>query len=382
MRINRNMCFAMLFVLVLKTSVFAQIQEPFEKKFKINGDFRYRFEQDWNSRFDDGTYRTDRFRMRFRLRLGFTYQLNEYIQFGGKARTGVANNMQSPHINVGYNGFTSAPFNISRAYLKANYKWLWGWVGKNSYPFWKQNELFWDDDVNPEGVTIGGKISHGNLKINPTLGYYVTNHEQVVEYVDGIMVMAQLAAVLKASDKVTLDIATAYNQMNNIFEKPEHLGGTARIDYKFIITGVRAKISYKLPLELGVDYVVNIEDYSSNPAIADHYKDQKTGFVGHIQIGQLKNKGDWLLGYYYAYKQKYSVVDYYGEDDWVRWGNVDRNRNTNYSGHEFRLAYTLTPKFTVMLRAYRVESLVKRLENNAIATETGNRIRLDFDISF
>ncbi len=370
------------FVLTLEVPVMAQMQEFSKKKLNLTGDFRYRFEQDWNSRFDDGTYRIDRFRMRFRLRFAFTYQVHKYVHFGGGVRTGVATNMQSPHINVGYNGFTSAPFNIDKAYIKGSYKWLWGWLGKNSFPFWKQNELFWDDDVNPEGVTIGGKFSKGNLKLNPTIGYYVTNHDQLVEYVDGTMIMAQIAGTHKINDKLTMDIAVAYNQMDNIFDIPEHLGGTKRINYKFIIVGARAKISQKRPLELGLDYFGNMEDYTNNPNIENHYKDQKNGFVGHIQVGNSTDKGDWLFGYYFAYKQKYSVVDYYGEDDWVRWGNVDRNRNTNYSGHEFRLAYTIAPGFIAMLRAYTVEAIVKRLENNAITTETGSRIRLDIDIEF
>ncbi len=369
-------------MLVLLATVLVKAQSTPRKKLEFSGDFRYRFEQDWNSRLDDGTFRTDRFRMRYRLRLGFKYQLNEFFYFGGRVRTGIASNMQSPHINVGYNGFISAPFNISKAYLGGKYKDLWWWVGKNSYPFWKQNELFWDDDVTPEGITLGGKFTSGVLLINPTIGYYITNHNQQVDYVDGTMAIVQLAAVLKVSNRITLDMAMAYNQMDNIFDKPEHLGGTQRIDYKFIISGARARINTKLPFELGVDYVVNIEDYNNNPAINNHYKDQKISFVGHLQIGKSKNKGDWLLGYYYAFKQKYSVVDYYTEDDWVRWGNIDRNRNTNYTGHEARFGYTFAPKFNMVLRAYTVEAIVKRLENNAIATETGNRIRLDLNIKF
>jgi len=96
----------------------------------------------------------------------------------------------------------------------------------------------------------------------------------------------------------------------------------------------------------------------------------------------LSSKGDWLVAYYFTSKQKYSVVEYYAEDDWVRWGDINRNRNTNFSGHELRFAYNIHKNFNVMTRFYTVEALVPRLENSASTVETGNRIRMDFNIKF
>lgn len=41
-----------------------------------------------DSRNDNGSNRKDRFRMRYRLRLGFGYQVTEFVTFGARLRTG------------------------------------------------------------------------------------------------------------------------------------------------------------------------------------------------------------------------------------------------------------------------------------------------------
>ncbi|MDH3604321.1 MAG: substrate-binding domain-containing protein, partial [Candidatus Tectomicrobia bacterium] len=47
------------------------------------------------------------------------------------------------------------------------------WAGRNSLPFWKQNELFWDDDVTPAGAGFNYKneFEDGFLEVNA--GYLV-----------------------------------------------------------------------------------------------------------------------------------------------------------------------------------------------------------------
>lgn len=364
---------------------------------RFYGDFRYRFEHDWDSRNDDGSFRKDRFRMRYRLRLGFEYAPTEHIYFGGRIRTGVPTNMQSPHVNVGYNGFGLAPLNVDRAYLGGKYDYVWWWFGKNRFPLWKQNELFWDDDVMPAGVAVGGTIPAGRrVAINPTVAYFVPNHEQVLEYPNAHMAMGQVHVVVEAGRLVTVDVASAYLHLNRIFVTPQHLereflwstGGDTpdRLRYQFLVSGARVKVAtnirkYPLPVSVGVDHVVNLADYGDN-GVPAHYRDQKSLYVGHVRVGQLTALGEVLLGYYYTHKEKYSVVDYYGEDDWVRWGNIHRNRNTNYSGHEVRAAVAFGRRLNAVLRFYAVEALVARLENDATHTESGNRVRLDFNARF
>jgi len=372
-------------------------------RFRLSGDFRFRTEHDWDSRFDDGSFRRDRFRFRYRLRLGLEFAATKTLSFGVVARTGVPTNMQSPHVNVGYNGYGMAPLNLGRAYARGDYRYLWWWVGKNTFPGFRQDEMFWDDDVTPEGVAMGGDVKVNDaLAIRPTVAYFVPDHEQILDYPDSRMVFAQLWLPIHAGRHLDLDLAGSYMYTQRIFLTPQHLGrdlwdqgGPAglRIDHDFIYSQARltakTKVkNYALPVVVGFDHVRNVEDYANVDAVPDHYKDQKNMYVANARIGHAaaiggsSKRGDWYAGYTFAWKEHHSVVSYFGEDDWVRWGNIHRNRNTNYRGHEARGVLALGPHINLMLRLYFVRGLVRRLENDATTTETGSRVRLDLNVRF
>ncbi len=70
-------------------------------KLSFNADFRFRVEQDWNSRKSDGSYRDNRTRLRFRARVGFHYQLNDWASFGARICTGNPLKQQYPQITLG-----------------------------------------------------------------------------------------------------------------------------------------------------------------------------------------------------------------------------------------------------------------------------------------
>lgn len=46
--------------------------------------------------------------------------------------------------------------------------------------------------------------------------------------------------------------------------------------------------------------------------------DEKTGYVLGLNLGGLKQKKDWLVGYYYAHIEKFAVVARLAQDDWLR----------------------------------------------------------------
>ena len=56
----------------MSTTIAAQT-DSILSKLSFNGDFRFRVEQDWNSKKSDGTFRDDRTRLRYRLRAGVEY---------------------------------------------------------------------------------------------------------------------------------------------------------------------------------------------------------------------------------------------------------------------------------------------------------------------
>lgn len=352
-----------------------------ERKLMFLGDFRFRVEHDWDSRNFDGSFRDDRSRMRYRLRFGFNYRWNEYVSTGARIRTGVRRNIQSPHMNVGYFGFSSVPFQVDQAYIAASYKSFWGWAGKKNLPFWKQNELWWDDDVNPEGISLGMKLDGKNFRLRPTFGFFVANHDHNGVLPDATIGAGQIMGEVRTG-KAKIIAATGYYRFDNLYNVPESddlfTGTRFRMDYNLVVSGLQFTWGSKIPIVLGVDHFTNLAEYGGDTLIDPVFSDEKDGFVGSILIGKQREKGDWLIGYYYAYKEMYSVISYYGEDDWVRWGNINRNRNTNYRGHEFRFAYNFATRINAVLRVY----LVQGLKTNGLTTETGNRVRLDLNFKF
>lgn len=354
------------------------IKKTVLEKTKFYSDFRFRVEEDWNSRKTDGTHRDDRGRLRIRFRVGFDYNWNEHISFGGRIRVGDKLEQQSPHQTLG-DEFEPKTINLDKAYLKGNYAKGWFWLGKNDFPFWKQNELWWDDDVLPEGVAMGSKFITGDkISIKPTIGYFIVNSLGKGLERDPALIAGQIAVEIELN-KIGITLASGYYRLNDIPNQNDG-SGTFKLDYSFLNSGIKFDFKTKLPISTGFDYLVNLKDYSDNTSISTVFQDETDGFVASLSIGKLKGNKDFLIGYYYAYIPKLSVVDYLAQDDWVRWNhnNVTGTRSSNFKGHEIRLGYALGANLNVVARAYFVDGIV----TTGSFKETNNRVRLDVNIGF
>ena len=251
--------------------------------------------------------------------------------------------------------------------------------------------MFWDDDVNPEGIAAGGSFQAKGLSIKPRAAYFITNtgsgnfdpRDPTNGMIDGYMMAGQLELAYKLKEN-QITLASAYYALRDINNVPTtdffYSGNRFKLDYTFLVSGLKLELNTPIPVSIGLDHFTNLEDYSSisDSLIHPVFKDQKTGFVFSATAGQLRKKGDWLIGYYFARKEEYSVVSFYTEDDWIRLGNINRNRNTNYQGHEIRVAYAIDSRFNIVARAYFVNGLV----TPGVARESGNRFRIDFNMKF
>lgn len=83
---------------------------------------------------------------------------------GCRATTGSSENQQSPFVTVidfDHNDMGDANVDLERWFGEALRGKLSGWVGRNDLPFWKQNQMWWDDDVTAAGLAGGFKWSAG-----------------------------------------------------------------------------------------------------------------------------------------------------------------------------------------------------------------------------
>lgn len=362
--------------------MFAQ-NDSTKTKLSFKGDIRFRIEQDWDSRKSDGTFREDRTRLRYRARLGVTYDYKDWLSLGVRIRTGDPKKQQDPHLTLGGNSneFSSLPIAFEKLYVDFNHKWLSTWLGKNSFPFEKQNELFWSDNVNPEGVSISGLFKMNNkyiqsLKIN-TGHFIVTSNGSSIDS-DGYFQGLQFVT---SHWQNKLKFFPSFYYFNNIPFIPDS-NETFTLDYAIMHLGVKATIVSKPLISVGVDYLQNIKNYNQNNTISQEFSDQKKGIIANINLGELKKAGDWKIGFTYNYLERFAAVDYFAQNDWVRWDYSSQGSNdgrlTNFKGLEIMGGYSLNHNMNLKVRFFTVDQLIKY----GTKTETGNRIRLDYNFSF
>lgn len=349
-----------------------------EGKLTLGGDFRLRLESDWDSRRPDGSEREDRNRARVRARLGLSWKVTDTLTFGARLRSGSEASHQSPHITVADfdgNDTGDADFMLDKWFLERRSERLWGWAGRNGFPFWKQNEMFWDDDVTPAGLAGGWVRSlagGGTLSLN--LGYL-----QLPVGMTAFSGHLGAGQIVFEHDGAGADVTVAAGLFG--FEAdpddPEAMGlrnGNGGRDYTIALVSAQVKNTVaRRPLVLGLDYLHNNEDYSPGDAIAFANRDQTDGFVVSAQWGSAE-KGSWQFGYWFARIEALAVNASYAQDDWIRWGSAVQTDSSDYQGHELRASYGLGDAGRLVARLFLVEAIT--------SAQDGKRFRLDYNLGF
>jgi hypothetical protein len=299
-----------------------------------------------------------------------------------RIRTGNPNKQQDPQLTLGegFKEFGTLPIGFEKAFFRAKFNsGIRFWLGKNTYPFYKQNELFWSDNVYPEGIALRydfGKKKKENLSLRA--GHFIISAQRTTFDMDQYFQGAQLVAKI-LNQKLTL--APSFYYFNQMPDKPDG-GGTYNISYSIAHLGMKFLLIKDLPLYLELDGYYNLQDYSSHDSIPPSLRDQKAGLVAGIGYGKLKEKGDWKLKLTYAYLERYSAVDFMAQNDWARWdysgaGSPD-GRLTNLQGLEAVVSYAINKRFKLTAKYYHVNQLLPY----GTHLETNDRFRLDLDIGF
>lgn len=342
----------------------------------LYGDIRLRYEVDWDSQTATGVMRDDRHRGRLRGRFGFNYRFAEDWTVGARVRTGNSRSQQSPHLSFVADDDVrdQLDFVVDRYFVQYQNSPLTAWGGRNIFPFWQQNELFWDEDVTVTGVAASydHALNVGTLTATAG-GFYLPDGGYDF---NGQLLGAQVkyAVPVKPSQ---FTVAGALHYMHGEEGANNLLARNGERDYLIGVGSAQWSIPIKkIPFALGADIFHNMEDYSAAdvapfPA-AD--EDENLGYVLSAQLGQLKEKNDWLIGYYYAHIETFAVNASYAQDDWHRFGNGPQTSSSDFEGHEVRLAYAISKNINLMARLYLVEAIT--------TGQDGNRFRLDLNWKF
>jgi hypothetical protein len=340
------------------------------------GDIRLRYEADWDSQNGAGVPREDRHRGRLRARFGLNYQIADDWSFGSRIRTGSSRSQQSPHLTFVSDDDVreDLDFVFDRYFVQFKHGPFTSWAGRNTTPFWQQNELFWDEDVTPTGVagSYDARLGAGTLTATAG-GFYLPDGGYDL---NGNMVSGQLKYTLPIKPS-QFTLAAGLHYLNGDSADNNLLNRNGQRDYFIGVASAQWSIPVKgIPLTLGADVFNNFKDYDAGEVapfpVAD--RDETLGYVFSAQVGQLKQKHDWLVAYYYAHIETFAVNASYAQDDWVRFGNGMQTDSSDFKGHEVRLAYALSKNVNLMARLFLVDAIT--------TVQDGNRFRLDLNCRF
>ncbi len=366
---------------VFQISLLAQ-SDSIQSHINFEGDFRFRIEHDWDVRQPDGTFKDDRSRLRYRFRFGGTYS-KKWYETGFRLRTGNPRKQQDPQLTIGnsFQEFGTLLIGLEKAYFKSNFKSTTFWIGKNTFPFKKNNELFWSDNVFPDGAFIGQgfKINVPIIdSVNLKIGHFIMSASGKLfnedSYFQGYQTYFSLL-------NHRLELFPSLYIFKNIPHIPDGFE-TFKLDYTILHGGSHIKLLTSKPLHFEFDYYYNLHENQNNDSIPVKFRDQNTGFVAGLKYGKLAEKGNWLINITYAWLQKYAAIDFMAQNDWARWDyssyNSPDGRLTNFNGVEVVLGYKINQRINLVTKCYFVEQLVAL----GSVKETNNRIRFDLDIKF
>jgi hypothetical protein len=307
---------------------------------RFSGDLRFRFESFDNQGFDNALEPPGRRRLRIRARLALDGALGKNFDWGLKLATGIFTDPITTNQTL-TDFFERKPFALERAFLRYDSKTETIGVeliaGKFEPPY-RRTQMVWDDDVNVEGAAESVYFnSKSALRRFKFVAFQLPFNEAAVGK-DGLLLGGQaqtdwqLSKVVSANvnvgyyawqrpDQIVIGLGAAQTQVNGgLFNgagltgaQNGVLGTTNRVirNDQGIATGfvagfhlldVLTNVSWqagKYPITLTFDYVRNMTGRVS---------DEKNGVWIGGQIGQPKERGDWLVNYYFARIEQDAVL--------------------------------------------------------------------------
>ena len=376
---KKQVLYSIIFLILLNYKIEAQT-DLLLSKVSYELDFRFRAEQDWSSKKSDGNLREDRTRLRYRLRTGATFK-NEWYSLGFRIRTGDQNKQQDPQLTIGkgFEEFGTLPLGFEKIFFQGIHGGLKYWLGKNSYSFEKNNELFWSDNVFPEGVFLEHNLKLSNLIFENIIlrgSHYILSSNGKSFFKDAYFQGIQ-SSIIFIDERFKM--FPGIYKLRNIPNIPDG-NHSFELDYSIIHIGAKLKALKSKNLFVDFDFYQNIEDYRSNENISDAFSEEKTGYSIGIQFGSFKQTKDLKFKITYAKLEKYAALDYMAQNDWARWDYSafisPDGRLTNFKGIEIVIGYNISKKINVIAKYYNIKQIIPTGEFK----ETGQRIRFDLNV--
>jgi hypothetical protein len=396
---------------------------------KWSSDFRLRAEYFDN---EDQSSTIDRWRFRYRLRLGLETKLKEWATVGVRIASGGEDPVST---NQSFQDtFSRKEFRIDLAYVTftpPGWKWLSVSGGKIKNPVWQtslSSPMQYDGDVTPEGISeqlvfkFGADDRH---KLFMNFGQFVldevsgdSNDPFMLEFQGGAefkfgsdpkkpVVKATVAGGYSMTESLgLLAVATADQPgATNIAAvasgaqttSPNRGNATAlgangartHLD-DFEVLTARGELVWTVcekpflgtpcVVTLSGEYMTNLKNTYETLTGAESAvePDQTEGYSGQIAFGGSKKKGEWQAAYQYKYVEADATWDAVTDSDWGL-GGTDRK------GHVIKFAYNLQEWWQLGATGFITEKISTRGGSHRTRGLAGDelfRLQLDTVVKF
>lgn len=376
------------------------------KKFgaiRFSGDLRFRTETFRNQGFDALTEPADRNRLRIRVRLALDGTIDKHFDWGMRLASGIFTDPITTNQTF-TDAFERKPFALERAFIRYDSKTdnvgVQLVAGKFE-PTFRRTQMVWDDDINVEGASeaiyfktksplrqikfvafelpfnevSGGKdgVLYGGqmqtdwqfshlVSANVNLSYYDWNHpDQII----GLLGAAttQVNGGIQNGAGVTGNQNGALGTTNRIIRNAAGtpVGFLAGFNLVDVLGNLTWQASGRFPVTFTFDYVHNA---------TGRVRKEKDGYWIGGQVGQTKEKGDWMFGYYFTRIEQDAVLVPFNFSDIL---------GSNSRAHMPTVAYQIANNVT-----FQWSGLFTQRANQVVLTSPENRYlnRMQFDVIY
>lgn len=342
-----------------------------ETSFSWKGDFRYRTESIKNEQ-TPPTEDTTRLRQRMRLRVGATATVNESTDFTLRLATGSTATANTNSTNQDFTDYyTKKGINVDLAY--AGHKVsdsLIVWLGKSPLAFYTAggNDLVFDTDITPEGISAKYKNSNDNFDfLFNTSATWLNERFNTTDASDADvgLLAAQIGGLYKSEDFFTGLTLSNYSYSNIKGSAATVAGGNSTVganyekEFEILAAGLELGTN-----SLGAPLVIYGEAAQNTKA-----DDYKSAWNAGLKYGKLKDLDSWAISSDYREVQKDAVIGVLTDSDSSDGGADIRSHRTTFG-------YQWLENATISASLYQG---FKTISNGKKKYE---RIMLDFGYSF
>ena len=332
-------------------------------KISFKGDLRLR--EQWET----SGFGQDRYRPRYRLRLGADHQLSNQLSVTYEVATGTGDsrsNNQSASLS-------QPDIRLNKAHLTYTaYEGLSFLGGKFKNPISNISEWVMDSDINPEGL---GVIFEGQNKLK---GFSVNSYYSVITEDQNkgngninlwAIQTGYKASILGLEFKGILGYSTLSNiNLLSTSASNEVSGNNYVSNFNPINIGLSVKkkqIPFVKNVELQAEYLINTAAKDGKVNASDKNSAHLLGFV--LGDDQLNKLGTWKVQFGYRFIQQDAFFDQFPDSDFY-------SGKTNVSGTKSSLGFGLSENTFASLTYVTTQQLITKIDQSLA--------QIDFNLKF